>query len=206
MLTLYDNYPARGIGQTKHDGFYGSNATVIAQSDGPALCNSVIADLNVGTYWLHVEGNRSVTNGTVVPAEGTFELVVLCMDLPVTPAPTPILSPCLYDYITCDDTIMASTIGKPDIQGNYSGDALYLLTLFGPTSVYMTTCTKFTDFEAQITVYDEFPRPGHMTEFIDVTPKSKWESTWDPRQKCSHVNIDFTEVISYLHCIFQLVL
>ena len=166
----------------------------------------MIESLEVGSYWLHVEGH-----GT---DEDQFELTVHCADDPFpvpTPAPTPELSPCLYNHITCGDTITDTTLYQDNTYvrvratrgkkrsvraipparrsagqtnsfpasatitprapqapkhtrlhpnpryGNATsgGEKLFLLTVFGPTSVYMTTCTAYTDFDTVVRVFKE---------------------------------------------------
>jgi hypothetical protein len=168
--------------------YYGSNSTLLAQSDEYADCGVVVAPLDPGTYWLHVEGNISYVNGSLVPAEGSFELAVLCQENPSLAALVD-PSPCAYDYLTCGDSVVGSTVGKPNMQGNASGDVYYLLSVFGPQSVYLTTCTKFTTFDAVITVYKDYPSDASVASAFSQVPQSQWHSSQG--DGCSRVNIDF---------------
>ena len=188
-LTLYLDFPARGVERVERQGtYYGSNATMIAQSDEYDDCGVVVAPLDPGTYWLHVEGNTSIVNNTLVPAEGSFELAVLCQEN-VIPEPFVDNSPCAYDYITCGDTVVGSNVGRPNLQGNSSGDVHFLLSVFGPQSVYLTTCTKFTNFDAIITVYRDYPSDTSVPTLFSQTSKGQWNSKMG--DGCSFVNVDF---------------
>jgi hypothetical protein len=192
-LAIYAKMPADGLEQVaKHGGVYGSNTSLVAQSDSFDPCNVVIAELDPGSYWVHVEGNESLVNGTVVEAEGTFEVAVLCMDIPVVEPDWEV--PCAYDYITCgDNDVFGSTVGKPNFQGNSSGDVFFLLSVFQAETVYLTTCTKYTDFPALITIYAQFPS-ATAKPLLDSLPVRQWGSTYDAEKGCSDINIDFKSI------------
>lgn len=144
-----------------------------------------------------------------LPAEGTFEVAVLCMEdpTPPTPVPTHARQDCAWDYVSCGDVVLGSTVGARNLQGNASGDALLVLGLFEPTSVYLTTCTEHTDFKTQITVWRKFPSFSSLGggDFGDQKrkfapqqgllaelPPTRWHSEFDVNRGCATLNFDVT--------------
>lgn len=139
-LALFEDYPTR------------ANATAILTSGSHvAQCAELeLQILEIGAYWLHVEGN-----GT---DEGVFFLDIACENTPApSPSPTTDLNPCTWDYLTCSDVERSSNFGLYDIAGDSSGDSIYVLTSFVPKAVTLTTCTSHTDFKTIITVWDGWP-------------------------------------------------
>ena len=110
----------------------------------------------VGSYWLHVEGN-----GT---DEGVFFLDVACENTPVPSfAPTMDLTPCTWDYLTCSDVVQSSNFGLSDVTGDGASDSIYVLTSFAPKAFTLTTCNSYTDFKTIITVWDSWPGDENST-------------------------------------------
>ena len=139
-LALFEDYPTR------------TNATAILTSGSHvAQCAELeLQILEIGAYWLHVEGN-----GT---DEGVFFLDIACANTPVPSfAPTRDLTPCTWDYLTCYDMELGSNFGLSDVVGNPAGDSIYVLTSWMPKKITMTTCTSYTNFKTVLTVWDGWP-------------------------------------------------
>ena len=129
-----------------------------ATSDGSGgECAVVVADLpTAGAFYVVVDGAEA-------GEEGTFELSVLCTQLPISKGPE---DACGHQYATCSDTLLGTTRGWPSFTPTSgSGDRLYLVAVDRPVLLSVSTCGgrqqggagQFTNFAAHLWLYVDGP-------------------------------------------------
>ena len=73
--------------------------------------------------------------------------------------PTPVPSPddCSFDYLTCDTTVRNTNRDKGSFSGNPSGDVNYLILVFEPVYIFLSTCSPNTMIDTSVTLLDNCP-------------------------------------------------
>ena len=83
-----------------------------------------------------------------------FELRVACT-APRLPA---VDETCLYEYITCGDSIIGSTLDKPGYgTGTGAGEDTYLIAVDEPTDLVATTCSDWTSYSTYLWLFEGPP-------------------------------------------------
>lgn len=168
-----------------------SSSSVLTRAGANATQSCAVVHLSnlpVGSVWLHVEGSEQGKK-----MEGAYDVTVECgMSSQPTPSaqPTPAFDvPCTYDVLTCDEsTGLTSTWGLSDVAGDAGGDALFVLSIWIPQRVTLTTCggaplsgnsssngansEGIVGFSSVIRVYDEWPGHRHGGYSADASTKA----------------------------------
>ena len=142
---------------------------LLASTDPSAECGTLRALVPAaGAYYL-------VVRGATPEAVGNFELVAQCL-----PRPTP-LSDCPYSYVGCGDVVVGSTLGHPTFLGpgpkdpaRTAPDALFLVTVFEPTTVALTSCDAPGLMRARLKLFgkDALPMADNATLIATSTTAS----------------------------------
>ena len=72
-----------------------------------------------------------------------------------TPVPTP--DDCSFEYLTCDTTVRNTNQGKGSFSGNPSGDVNYMILVFEPVYVFLSTCSPNTHIDTSVTLLSNCP-------------------------------------------------
>ena len=108
---------------------------------------------------------------------GIFELSVLCQDL--FPAAGTWDDDCAYQYLKCDESVAGTNVGMADWVGSEAGDAVYLISIFEPVKLAITTCSGTTSFDAELHLMDGPPNNGESV----IVAQS--DVSWTRRTECA---------------------
>jgi hypothetical protein len=138
-----------------------------SSSSSGSSCGAVLVTLpHEGAFYVVVRGLSSSLD------RGLFELTSQCV-----PRPTP-LSDCGYSYIGCGDLVSGSTVGHPSFldttpfhanhqsssessssSGSGQPDALFLVTVFDPVTVAVTSCKDSGKVRARMALFGSDATP-----------------------------------------------
>lgn len=107
---------------------------------------------HAGSYYILVEGAHASPDDV-----GLFEIALACraLDLPA------LGEHCSYSFLGCGSSTLGTNVGFPDYVGHSAGDAVYVVSVWDPMHIVLTTCSVQTTFRAAIAIYDRVPtRPG----------------------------------------------
>ena len=67
---------------------------------------------------------------------------------------------CGYEFLACNDDLVSTNTGRPDLVGGPSGDTVFVITAWEPSSFVVSTCRSETRLETSLALYDAPPRRG----------------------------------------------
>lgn len=147
-LKLFDGSP-KANASTTHSTRPSHSTTLLAQSENSTNgCSAIFYDVpSAGAYYLLV-------NSEVPDVQGIFVLSLLCHDLPITAVP----DTCAQTFLTCGDSRIGTNADRFDsLAGSKSPEAFYVVTVFEPVALIITTCSSQTDFPTNLVLYDSAP-------------------------------------------------
>ena len=74
---------------------------------------------------------------------------------------------CVANYIECGDVVTGKTVDFPDWTGHRSGSgsAVFLITVWAPQTISVSTCSDVTDFDTHLRLFDG--RPNNNTQIAE---------------------------------------
>ena len=61
--------------------------------------------------------------------------------------------------LSCGDSLVGTNVGKGDVIGSRSPEAMYELSFVRSVSLVVTTCSRVTDFSTALLLFDSVPTP-----------------------------------------------